>query len=91
MGLVGQGTAVASARPCPEMMAMPKEHATPRAKHAPLGCAAMIGCTAPATIEPALIITPRPSIEPLAVVWPSPHSPNGRSVAPAQEPPASLL
>ncbi len=102
--LVGQGTAVASARPCPEMMAvqaakdeacammaMPKERGKPPTKHVPLGCAAMAGCIAPATIEPALMIAPQPSIEPLAVIWSSPHSRNGRSVAPEQEPPASLL
>lgn len=104
VGLVGQGTAVASARPCPEMialqaakdeacamMAMPKKHRAPGAKHVSLGCAAMLGCMAPTMIEPALFITSCPSIEPLAAVWPSPHSSIGRSVAPALEPPASPL
>ncbi len=104
MGLVGQGTAVASTRPCPEMMAfqaakdvacammtMPKAHGTPESKHIPSGCDAMVGCTTSAMIEPALVIAPRPSIEQTAVIWPSPHKPDDRSIAPEQEPPASLL
>ncbi len=104
MGLVGQGTAVASTLPCPEMMvlqaakdgacammAMPKSQGAPRAEHDPMGCAAMVGCIAPAMIEPMLLIAARLSIEPLAAIWPSPHEPNDRSIAPAQEPPASLL
>lgn len=103
-GLVGQGTAIASARPCPEMievqaakdeacamMATPKDHGTPGAQHVPSGCMAMVGCIAPATIEPTLFIAPSPSIEPLAIVWPAPRSLNNRSIAPAQEPPATLL
>ncbi len=104
LGLVGQGTAVASARPCAEMMAlqtakdeacammaMPKEDGTPPAKHVPLGCAALVGCTVLATIDPVPVLASQPLIEPLAAVWPSPRSRNGRSVAPAQEPPTSLL
>lgn len=104
MGLVGQGTAVASTRPCPEMMefqaanddacaimAMPKAPGIPEAKHIPSGCDAMVGCTTSAMIEPALLIAPRLSIEQSVVIWPSPHKPNDRSIAPEQEPPASLL
>ena len=104
MGLVGQGTAFASTRPCPEMMAfqaakgdlcamtaMPKAHGTSESKHIPSGCEAMVGCTTSAMIEPALAIAPHPSIEQTAVIWPSPHKPDDRSIAPEQEPPATLL
>ena len=78
------------ARRC-AMMAMPKAPATPEAKHIPSGCDAMVGCTTSAMIEPALLVAPRLSIEQSVVIWPSPHKPNDRSIAPEQEPPASLL
>lgn len=104
LGLVGQGAAVASSRPCPQMIAlqavkneacamraMPKEHGVPMGKHVPLGCMTMASCIAPATIEPALFIAPGLSIEPVAIAWPAARSLSDRSIAPEQEPPASLL
>ncbi len=106
LGLLGQGAAVASAFPCPEMAgfgvaqdaadchmmaAAADTKSIPASKHMPPCCAGMIGCVTPVTMDPAPLISASLPIEPIAATWPPAQRLFDRSIAPEQEPPASLL